>query len=423
MEERVKVLLFFLVIVLGISLVNPAVDSAKSNEVSIVQNPINSDYMGEPPMITEGVNNWDFEQADSYGRPAGDWDSSAYAFTRGNISTDVESHTGSRSASLEVTPSVGDDYLSLVSNNLDVGLYVRVGMDLSVWIHPDTMNSEIATYIYIYYENSTGYDFYNYYMLIDPSWWSTGNYSYSNYAYTYFDRTDILVQGQWNQFQTDLYADLLEVFTTLDSSTRISNIQFYCFVEESAPSKSLLYVDDISINNGTEHVSNGDFESSSNLNWYFQSNNHDPGYLSLSNVSTEGDHSLNITTLSITNDTFSYAQVSVIEYSHFNQWFATTAINTILEFDWQVEFSGLSNDHDQLSYIEISLVNLTTYNWYSIYYLFCSGGSTLWGANDTDDLYLRAPEYNVSSVWHHTTLDLYSIALDQGWGNLSVSEF
>jgi hypothetical protein len=373
-------------------------------------------------MKINGFMNWDFERAESDGRPGEDWSKTAYAYQRANLSDTAQAHNGLHSASLECNPGDSYDYVSVGTSDFADDIYVTLAMTFAFWFYADESNTNVQSYVYVYLENSTGYDFNVYYVL---NWanWNPSNGTYGTYSYLYFDVSQIPVQGQWKEVAREIYQDIEEVLPIVDPQTRVHTIQFQ--LSSNAPSETGLcrvYYDDVWLLNSTSpnYVQSPGFESSPSSYWYTNNENHDRGYLSLSDMHTEGEHSGNITAFCLSNDTYSRAEMYVRRYNLEDMWPATADLTAVLEFDWYLELSDLSSDENQHARVEVTYENQTTYTNYDVYYVLASGSGGLLGTNTSTRAYLRAPGFNQTESWHHASLNLYDVLAELDWGNMSI---
>ncbi|TFF93601.1 hypothetical protein EU546_06015 [Candidatus Thorarchaeota archaeon] len=209
----------------------------------------------------------------------------------------------------------------------------------------------------------------------------------------------------------------------VDPKTRVESIAFLLSEDGLAdPELHRTYYDHVWLLNTTHDFIVEDFESSPNPNWYTSNEDHDRGYLSLSDMSTEGEYSGNITGYCLTNYTYSRAELMERRYNLDEMWPATMGLSAVLEFDWYLEMSDLSDDENQHARVEVTFENQTTYTQYDIYYVLGTGSGALPGTNSSTWAYLRADEFMMTHAWHHSTLDLYAILDELDWGNMSVHD-
>ncbi|MHA2265353.1 MAG: hypothetical protein ACXAEN_23435, partial [Candidatus Thorarchaeota archaeon] len=377
-----------------------------------------ADYMGEPPMTARGVENWNFEEAESDGRPS-NWQTDMDTYSRANLSDTAQVHGGTYAASLLVDPSPAYDSVYIVYGFSGNPVYLTSNMDLAAWTYPQSTNAGTETYIYLSLQNSTGYDFYMYYYLDWPTEWVPSNSTTGSYSYTYVDSSG-LTKGQWNQFSANPYSTIVDQHGMIDQYTELYNIQAQLYPNVVTGNRTHYYFDDFSLNNGTEYFTKGDFESSPGTHWYYGGAPHDPSSVTLGSLSTHGMYSANLTAGSTLNSSQSGAQLYRRQYNLQDREFVSDGLRPIVEFDWNLSFQGLNDNDAQAAYFRIRFQDPVTFSNYYIFLVFGSGGPGSFGWNDTNYRYFKSPNYNVTGVWHHAVLDLYSLLSDWGYGNLSI---
>ncbi|MBD3404587.1 MAG: hypothetical protein GF411_00450 [Candidatus Lokiarchaeota archaeon] len=377
-----------------------------------------SDVNGEGPMLSNGIYNWNFEHADNNERPDG-WDISGYGYTRGNLTDTEYTHTGSYAVSMKYEAGYAYDGFSLNLNSIPNDVFVDSAMNLTFWTYYDSINYDVNQYIRFRFQNSTGYVFDLYYLYSAESW-SPNNLTYASSSYTYYDVSYLMIESQWCELHRNLHEDLISQHPSLDDSVELS--QFYFYMESYISSKGLnhVFIDDISINNGTEHIPEGGFEVNPQSYWYVSNNNHDFGYITLSSTRTEGDYSANLTALCTNNSTTSNIEMYWTE-SNIDEVFPVTKdVSPVIEFDWYLDMQSLSNDVNQYARFELRLYNYSTSTQYYLYYTMATGSGNLQSMNSTTTKYMKLSGFNQTETWHHSTIDLYNVCEELGWGNVSL---
>lgn len=384
-------------------------------------NHILSDVNGESPMVSNGVPNWNFEETDQYGRP-NKWDYSGSGYTRGNLSDTEYVHSGSYAANLVYEPGYAYDGLSMHLNPIPTDVFVTSGMNLTVWTHHEAINIDVDNYLYVRFENSTDYIFYLYY-LYQVNNWNPANFTYGSYSYTYFDVSNLVIASQWNELQRNIQTDLSSQHPNLDDSVALDYMQFTTESPASFKGINSIFIDDVSLNNGTEYLSGGGFESSPSSYWYINNNNRDIATIAQSSTRTEGDYSANLTSYCLINDSSSYADMYWYDNDLSEQFPVTKNIHSIIEFDWYHEFDSLSDDLNQYARFEIRLYNYTTSTTYYLYYTMATGSGDLQSLNGTNNKYMRLEGFNQTGIWHHEVIEPYKLCEEFGWGNVSIQRF
>ncbi len=402
--------------------------SAPTNDIQDNSSPLNtfsaSDFMGESPMVSQGVENWDMEEADSNGLPSGDWDERMYTYARGNLSDTAEVHGGSYSASLLIESSPVSDYISIAHYPGASDYYLTSDVNFTTWIYMEHGDSEAPTYFVFYFENATGYDFYMYYFLEPITSWTPTNTTGSTYGYAYFNVSDIPQQGQWRRLSRNITADFISVFGAFDLSIRYVFLNAYIEYHSHSGSYTNYYFDDFYMHNATiEFITNGDFEANPVTNWYVNNGNRDHSFITLSSVKTQGQYSANLTSKALTNQSSSRCELYDYIWNYYQREYVTIESYPIIEFDWYLDFEGLGDDFDQRAYFQIRLQDLQTSQYYTLYYFFGAGSSGDMAANSSYNLYLKAPSYNQTNEWAHFSMDMYSVLFSYGWSNLSIYEY
>ena len=367
----------------------------------------------ETLLRTNVIRNPSFEELDSDGRPQ-NYNSYGTAFQNASAQYDAQVHSGTYAGYVEgyaTTMGSSFAYLSQNFNPGDVLINESLILDMYFYIKDaNTLDQGSAFLIYFETTNSTNDYIYFYYVI------GYGTYSQMNASGSVYFMMNHTIHT-WHQFTRNLTADFYKSYTYLsaDTSRYLVSIRVSVFIPIDVSVLSSLVVDDISIQNKTadELVVNGGFETGI-FPWYRYQRS--PAWMDMTSDCTDGDRALNISVISNGRGDYGYANVYIYNYGTSTQWYPAEAYSARVEFDWK--YHDIYNGGGQIALFYVQLQNETGY--YYLYYILGADLNQSSFSNQTNAIYLKAPNFGVRDKWTKFSVDLSQILIDVNYRNMSI---
>ncbi|MHA2014897.1 MAG: hypothetical protein ACTSUH_04020, partial [Candidatus Thorarchaeota archaeon] len=196
--------------------------------------------------------------------------------------------------------------------------------------------------------------------------------------------------GSWQTFDANLTRDFIDAFGV--EPTTFRQFQYYLYGISSDYART--FIDDVWLVNSSYvqiggSQAYGDFETGgTGPSWYYIRS--DPSDISRSSLRTQGDWSLNITSLSVKSSSQAYVYTSPYK--------RITSVNPgVLRFNWRIEALEHSTD-DVYAYVYVKCSNGTG-NEFSLFYPLSYGGSSF-PVSGSSSVVIHPDGFNSTGVWN-----------------------
>ncbi|MGY5881915.1 MAG: Ig-like domain-containing protein, partial [Candidatus Thorarchaeota archaeon] len=419
MERRYAtvVALTFVLVGLMVFSIDAPLSISRQVENEILDNPISIDETADTP-VSQGplrmnvVPNPSFEDWDAPNSGPDDWDTRSSGYTYGDPTYTGSIKHGNYAGFVESQAGTNMPASSPLIAQPDTTQfpYLRHGLSLSLdWYtiaNPNLIDGA-RLFVMLWTRNTTGnYRTMNYYLSI-----RSGSYTNSSDTCNYILNDTI---GSWHTFDRNITEDYIAAFGLSDFSNTTYITDFYFYASTPTGSTDLMQavVDDVSMYNSSYSgwIVNGDFEMGTDSDWTVYCNSLTT--ISQSTDFTDDSHSLNMSIIGIGGG---YTRLERY-YQYWERFVALEPESNILSWDWKysdTDGAGLN----QWSYLRISFGNASIYD----LNIYMGRGNDYMGSNFSDEVSIRAPGFGNRDTWQHSEIDLYEVANEIGFYNLTIS--